>query len=284
MERIKIITDSAGDVPKDIAKELDITVLHTRVVMNGETYVDDVDYDRVEYAKMMRGIEEIPKTSMVPLGEIKEEFMKNLDSYDHQIYVTLSSKASGTYNGAVLMKDEIEEETGKPSNITVYDSMAFSYLYGVPVMKAAEAVKNGASYDEVMEILGEISKMTAYFIVDDLNHLQKGGRINPAVAVVGNLLGIKPILTVKDGIVDSIGKERGKKKAIDKIVNMALEEINDPENQIVYIIKGDADEDAAVLEKTIREKIKCKDVKAYDLGSTIATHTGAGVVAIAFKK
>ena len=285
MARIKIITDSAADIEKSDAQKYNISVLPLRILINGKNYADDVDFERREFTKMLRECEDIPKTSMVPPADIKEEFLKNLNDYDHQIYVTISSNASGTYNTAVMIKEEIESETGKPSNITVIDSMSLTFLYGMGVLKMAQAVCDGKSYDEVINVFKEnMERVQAYFIVDDLNYLQKGGRINPGVAIVGNLLGIKPVLTVKNGLVDAIGKERGKKRALEKIYSLMIKDIGDCKGHTIYIPNADADEDVEIIRAMLKERLGIEGVDTFEIGSTIVSHSGAGLVGLVYIK
>ena len=285
MEHIKIITDSAADIKKSDALKYNISVLPLRILFKDKYYSDGVDFESREFTKMLRNCDEIPKTSMVPPADIKDEFLKNLDNYEHQIYVTISSNASGNYNAAQMMKEEIESETGKPSNITVIDSMSLTFLYGMGVIKMAQAAIEGKKYDEVIEIFRDhMKRITAYFIVDDLKYLQKGGRINPGVAVVGNLLGIKPILTVRNGLVDAIGKERGKKRALDKIFNLMMNDIGDCNGKTIYIPNADADEDVEIIREMLKERLGIEGVDTFEIGSTIVSHSGAGLVGLVYIK
>ncbi|MEE1043401.1 MAG: DegV family protein, partial [Clostridia bacterium] len=224
MAHIKIIADSASDIPQYLVDKYNIGYVPVCIVIDGKVYHDRYDLDGREYMKSLTSMENIPTTSMMPLEWIEKEFRKNLDEYDYQILVTLSSKASGGYNAAHLLKQQIEDELGHESNIIVLDSEKFSMLYGKDVVKMAELAANDASLEEVMDAF-ESGKKTgkAFFMVDDLKHLQKGGRIKATTAVIGGLLGIKPILTINDGLVENIGKERGLQKSLNKIVDMTVE-------------------------------------------------------------
>ena len=122
----------------------------------------------------------------------------------------------------------------------------------------------------------------AFFIVDDLKHLQKGGRIKATTAVVGGLLGIKPILTINDGLVENIGKERGMQKSVNKIVAMT-EEVYDKENMPkIWLANGFADETCQMAIEALKEKLGDVEIEMYDLGCVIGTHTGPGVIGIIF--
>ena len=280
---IKIITDSAADIPKNIACEYNISVVPLGVIIDGKVLYDNVDIESREYLKLLPTLSEIPTTTMPTLAALEDELRKNLDDYEHQIFVTLSSKASGTYNGVCMLKEQIEDELGKKSNITVLDSALFSMAYGRLVIEMAKMASNGASYDEITEYFNDTQKKShAYFCVDDLNHLKKGGRIKAGVALIGTMLGIKPILTLNEGLVDSFGKERGKLRALDKIISLVLDEADDIENETVWLVNGGADEDVELLKNRLLEHTKVGKIEECDLGCTIATHAGAGLVGISF--
>ena len=283
MARIKIITDSASDIPQYLVDKYNIGYLPICVVMDGKVYHDRYDLDGREYMKKLPDMEEIPTTSMVPMDLMEKEFRSNLEDYDYQIFISLSSKASGGNNAAHLLKDQIEDELGKESNIVVLDSEKYSMLFGKDVVKMAELASKGASFEEIMEAFEQGKKTgNAYFIVDDLKHLQKGGRIKATTAVIGGLLGIKPILTINDGLVENIGKERGMQKSLNKIVNMTVEEYDTVNKPKIWLANGYADESCEVATKLLKEKLGDVEIEQFDLGCIIGTHTGPGVVGIIF--
>ncbi len=283
MAHIKIITDSASDIPQYLVDKYNIGYLPICVVMDGKVYHDRYDLDGREYMKKLPEMEEIPTTSMVPMDLMEKEFRSNLDNYDYQIFVTLSAKASGGNNAAHLLKEQIEDELGHESNIVVLDSEKYSMLFGKDVVKMAELASSGASYEEIIYAFEQGKKTgNAYFIVDDLKHLQKGGRIKATTAVIGGLLGIKPILTINDGLVENIGKERGMQKSLNKIVNMTAEEYDTVNKPKIWLANGYADESCEIAIKLLKEKLGDVEIEQFDLGCIIGTHTGPGVTGIIF--
>lgn len=283
MARIKIITDSASDIPQYLVEKYNIGYLPVCIVMDGKVYHDRYDLDGREYVKSLSEMEQIPTTSMVPMELMEKEFRSNLESYDYQIFVSLSAKASGGNNAAHLLKEQIEDEIGHESNIVILDSEKFSMLFGKDVVKMAELAANEASLEEIMEAF-EAGKKTgkAFFIVDDLKHLQKGGRIKATTAVIGGLLGIKPILTINDGLVENIGKERGMQKSLNKIVNMTAEVYDSVNKPKIWLANGYADESCEIAINLLKEKLGDVQIEMFDLGCIIGTHTGPGVVGIIF--
>ena len=283
MARIKIITDSASDIPQYLVDKYNIGYLPICVVMDGKVYHDRYDLDGREYMMKLPEMEEIPTTSMVPMELMEKEFKSNLDNYDYQIFVSMSAKASGGNNAAHLLKEQIEEELGHKSNIIILDSEKYSMLFGKDVVKMAELAADGASLEEIIEAFEKGKKTgNAYFIVDDLKHLQKGGRIKATTAVIGGLLGIKPILTINDGLVENIGKERGMQKSLNKIVNMTAEEYDTVNKPKIWLANGYADESCEIAIKLLKEKLGDVEIEQFDLGCIIGTHTGPGVVGIIF--
>ncbi len=285
MAHIKIITDSASDIPQYLVDKYNIGYLPICVVIDGKVYHDRYELDGREYMMKLPEMEEIPTTSMVPLELMEKEFRSNLEDYDYQIFVTMSAKASGGNNAAHLLKEQIEDELGHESNIIVLNSEKYSMLFGKDVVKMAELASKGASLEEVMEAF-ENGKKTgeAFFTLDDLKHLQKGGRIKATTAVIGGLLGIKPILTINDGLVENIGKERGLLKSLNKIVNMTAEVYDTVNKPKIWLANGYADESCNTVIELLKEKLGDVEIEMFDLGCIIGTHTGPGVIGIIFDK
>lgn len=285
MAHIKIITDSASDIPQYLLDKYDISFLPICVIIDGKVYKDRYDLSGREYLKTLSDMEEIPTTSMVPMEIIEDEFRKNLDKYDAQVFITMSSKGSGGYNAANLIKDKIEDETGKKSNITVIDSMLYSMLFGKAVVAMAQKAQDDTKLDEVLDVYKTFTEnATAYFMVDDLKHLQKGGRIKSGTALVGSLLGIKPILTINDGLVEAIGKERGKQRAINKIVELTVNDYDRELRSKIWIANGYADEGCTEVINLLKEKLDNPPIEMFDLGCIIGTHVGSGLIGIIFDK
>lgn len=285
MARIKIITDSASDIPKYLVEKYNIGYIPVCVIIDDKTYYDRYDLDGREYMKKLPEMEEIPTTSMFPLEWVEKEFRKNLDDYDYQILVTVSAKASGGYNAAHILKQQIEEELGHESNIIILDSEKYSMLFGKDVVKMAELASSGASLEEVLQAFENGKKVgAAYFTLDSLTHLQKGGRIKATTAIIGGLLGIKPILTVNDGLVENIGKERGLQKSLNKIVDMTAEIYDTVNKPKIWLANGYADESCEVVIGLLKDKLGDVEIEMFDLGCIIGTHTGPGVIGIIFER
>lgn len=284
MRTVKIITDSASDLPTEIFEKYDVSMLPMGVIVNNKTYLDRIELDLDTLFKILEKYPECaPKTVMPSADVIKDEFLKNLNRFEHQVFVCISSKGSGTYNIANMIKSEIEEQTGKPSNITVVDSLSFSAGYGFSVAKMAKSAYEGASFGEVMsEYYKNREKTEVFLIVDDLKHLQRSGRLNPSAAFVGEMLGIKPILTIQNGILDSCGKARGKRRGIERLAEMLHERASEPSNTRVWFVHTGTPEDVKLLKQLVLSKITPREALTTELGPCIGAHTGKGLAGIIF--
>ena len=222
MSKIKIITDSGSDIRREVAEKLGIRMLPISFTFDGDTYYrEGIDMSREEfYEKLSKSDAPVPKTAQVTPIQYEEAFNEEYDNgYDTLIVVSISSKGSGMYQNAVMSAREVMEERG--GEIIVVDSMGFSCIYSGAVIHAAKMLASGSGKDEIVEYLKEATQsMKAYFLVDDLLHLKKGGRINAATLVVANMLDIKPVLAIKDGVVVQDGKLRGSKKLMKKLLNI----------------------------------------------------------------
>jgi DegV family protein with EDD domain len=211
-----------------------------------------------------------------------KKFTELAESNQSGIYIAFSSQLSGTYQTAVMIRDQVKEE--HPAlDLTIIDSKCASLGYGLVVMKAAELLQNGGSKEEIIAASRFHSEhMEHLFTVEDLEYLAKGGRVSKASAFLGGLLNIKPLLHVEDGKLVPIEKLRGKKKLLKRILDLMEERGEDLSNQVIAISHGDDEEIALEMKKLIQEKFSPKDVYISIIGCAIGSHTGTGTLAIFF--
>lgn len=278
MARIKIITDSTADIPKNVAEELDITVVPLTVHFGDESYKDWYDLSSTDFFEKLKESPVMPTTSQITPVTFEEVFRDVLKDYDTIIYIALSSKASGTYQSALIAKDMIEG-----ADIEVIDSMTFSYGYGMIVVEAAKMVKEGKNKSEIVKKVKDmLDKLDTYFIVDTLEYLQKGGRINMATAVVGTVLNIKPLLGVKDGLVVPVDKIRGNKNIIPKMVKLIKNKGYNLSDKVVGLAHGAMPERLEELKQAIRQEFNPKGFTVSEVGCVIGTHAGPGIIGVFF--
>ena len=190
------------------------------VTLDGVAYEEEIDIQTTDFYDKVRGNGPLPKTSQPPVGKFIELFESLKESYDAVISIHLSSGISGTYAGAVQAGEMVEG-----IEVHVFDSELSCYMQGFYVIRAAELAQQGASPEQIMaEIMDMKQSMRAYFMVDDLAHLQRGGRLSGAQAFIGGLLQVKPILHFQDKVIVPFEKIRTRKKAMKRIADMLAED------------------------------------------------------------
>lgn len=281
---IKIITDSACDLPREYININDIGLVSLILNLNGQAIKDDLGETlsyKDFYNKMREGA--TPTTSQVNAHNFEEEFIKYVKDGDSIIYISISSSLSGTFNSANIAKNIILEEYPN-ANIYLVDSLSVAGGQGLLVAKACEMRDSGIGAEEIVNWLEENKRKVIHSIlIDDLNHLKRGGRISGATAAIGGLLNIKPTLFLDDeGKLIQGEKIKGKKKALRFLVNEVREKAVDTENEILYICHGDCLEEAETLRDMILEEVKFKNVIINYVGNVIGAHAGPGVLAAVF--
>lgn len=276
---IKIMTDAAADIPAAEAKEWGIEVLPFMVHLGEKSIRADIDLNPQDYYKLLKESEEFPSTSQMSPADI-EDIYRKLGKDDPIIHVSISSKGSGIFNTANLVANQLKEEG---FDITVVDSTMFSYVIGKPVIAAAKMAKEGKTKDEILAYLNEVyTRDTAYFVVDDLSYLKKGGRIKATSMAIGTMLDIKPILNINSGLVEAYRKVRGLKKAMATLADYAEERMDDPENNEVIILHSDAPDKVEVLKEMIINRVNPANIRVMEIGPIITSHAGLGLVGLFF--
>jgi DegV family protein with EDD domain len=281
---IKIITDSGCDLSLKYVNENDIEVVPLMVNINGEFIPDDLGKS-LSHEKFFELIRKgaMPSTTQVNIGAFYETFKKYIEKGDEIVYIGLSSTLSGTYNSAVKAREMILEEYSKAVIHTI-DSLGASLGEGLLVYTLNNMIKRGTDLLEVIKYIEEIKhKVIHSIIVDDLNHLKRGGRLSGAAAAVGSILNIKPVLTVdKNGKVVVADKVKGRKRAIKYLLNDYNERGINKDEQTVFILNGDCFEDAELLKKMMEEESTAKEIIIRDIGGVIGSHTGPGTLAVVY--
>lgn len=279
MSNIQIITDSMTDVPKEIVDKYHIIVVPLTVTFGDDQFLDGFDISSQEFYKKLEDSEELPKTSQVPPSKFIEVFKKTLDQGKEIICINGSSKASGTYQSAMLAKNELETD-----QITLIDSLGLCFGAGMLVYEAAKLADEGLGRQEITErVLELVSKVDHIFTVDTMDNLKKGGRINPMKASIATMLNIKPILTVVDGLVEPLDKVRGSKKVISKMIDIAQERGLDFTDKTVCIAHAESLDRLNELKQSVIEELNPKELIVAEIGCTIGTHCGKGTLAIFYR-
>lgn len=275
---IKFIVDSASDILPEEAQRLDIIHLPMKVLFNSEEYYDAVTLSHREFYEKLASAEVLPTTSQISPSEFADAYEKATANGDTAIVITLSAKLSGTYQSAMLAAQDYE---GK---VFVVDSETVCLAQRILVLRGIELKEQGLGAEEIVNILNEEKhKIRLFALLDTLEYLKKGGRISPAVAFAGGILGIKPIITVENGEVSLREKARGSKQG-----NRLLRELTESCGGIDFdkpynlAYSGLSDEALQAFIKGSDEIFPKKPVPVSTVGCTIGTHVGPGAVAIAF--
>ncbi|MGL5648107.1 MAG: DegV family protein [Clostridium sp.] len=277
---VKIVTDSTSYIPKKYIEEYDIKVVSLNVIMNGESR-REVDIENKSFYDEMNKLNEIPKSAQPSPHELLEVFKDIIKNGDSIVGIFLSSKMSGTYSTANMVKEMVLEEYPN-ADICILDSKTNCMQMGFAVIESAKAGKNGASIEEVKDIAEKIFTDSRFlFTPETLDYLKKGGRIGSAGALFGNMLKIKPILTVIDGETSVFRKVRTRKKSIDAIVDEALNDIEAKGLGGIIVHHINCEEEGLSLAKLLEEKLNRK-VDIQSIGPVIGLHVGPGSIGIAY--
>ena len=281
MADIKIIVDSGSDIPQEIADKYDIGIISFLSLFGEEQYVQRVDITNEEFFDKLESFKGFPTTSQTPYGDMYDFFSRQCSENKSVIYFALSSAASGQYQTANLVKNEILEENPE-ADFHIVDTQTFSLYIAKTAVHAAQMVQDGKNAQEIVaECENYIKTWRAYLLVDTLKYLEKGGRLSKAAAFVGTMLDIKPILTIEHGLVESMDKLRGKKKLLDKLIEKIQDDPDfDADNPKFLVVQSDAEKGEETLEK-LRDEFGEDCIEMYgEFGPLIGTHVGRGAIAI----
>lgn len=279
---IKLIVDSTCDLPEEIYKDNDISVLPLRVFINNKEYLDRVDISIEEvYNAMRKNI--LPKTSQVAPSEIYKVFEKLCNEDSDFIYLAFSAAMSGTCNLAANILEEFKEKYPERKMIVI-DSKSGSTGIGLIVMQALKMIEKGYDFKTIVEQINEmVNHIEHIFTLTDLNWIMKGGRITKTEAVVGTMLDLKPILDVNNGYIEVTKKVRGKKKSLNTLVDILEERSNSFPDQIIGIAHADDLETAENLKNIIKERFgENTEFTVNKIGCVLGSHLGIGGVGILF--
>lgn len=281
MSEYIIMTDSTVDLPKEyLIEELQVPYIPLSYIMDGVTYEDMSGLSGKEFFDKIRA-GSLPTTSQVNPEQAKKALEPYVKEEKDILFIGFSSALSGTFNSIRMAAEELMEEYPERKIITV-DSLCACLGEGLLVYKAVQLKRAGKSLKEVAKWTEENKLHICHNVaIDDLNHLHRGGRVSKTAAIMGTMIQIKPIIHMNDnGELQVIGKQRGRKKALQHIVNMAVEQSKGWENDIIMITHGDCEEDAQYVAKLVREKMGIENILINCIGSVIGSHTGPGVVAV----
>lgn len=276
--KIAIVTDSTVFLKEDYRNAEDLFVLPVPLIIDDTIYKEGIDIHPDGFYDLLKGSKEFPKTSQPSIGEIYELYDNIKEQgYEAIISIQMSSGISGLVNTLESVAQEMDTIKVYP-----FDSLLTSGPMGKLVEVALDMTREGKTPEEIVATLTRIrSGLEGYIVVDDLNHLVRGGRLKNGAALIGTLLKIKPILCFKEGDIILSEKIRSQKKALHRVEDIVLKEISSkPENSSFYVIHCNNLEIAQQVETDLLNSYPNLDVTICDFGPVIGTHLGEKSVAI----
>lgn len=274
----KIITDSTADLDENWANEHDVEILGLTIQLDGKIY-ETVGPDRLTSGTLLESMKNggKPTTSQVNVGQFEESFRRHATNGDEVLYLAFSSVLSGTYQSSMIARDLVLEDY-PDATIEIVDTLAAAGGEGYLSVLAAAARDEGKTLEETKAMIVDIlPRLRTYFLVDDLYHLMRGGRLSKTSAIMGSLANIKPLLWLdKTGKLVPLAKIRGRKKALKEVVSQATKSIAHRTAVVAY---ANDLEGAEALKESLLEHEEIDDVLIMPLGPVISAHVGPGTLA-----
>lgn len=274
-EKIAIMTDSTSDIPKQIIDEYDIHVVPLRILYKDAEYKDQVEITSEEVYKRMR--DEIPSTSLPSPADVLALFDRlKQEGFTHVLAIHISSGLSGTSQMIENLSHQV-----KGLVIKVVDSKNISMGLGYPVVEAARKLAQNVSFDALcIHVQETISKMKVYFVLETLEYLTKGGRIGKVAGTLGQILNLKPIITVnEEGVYTTHAKVRGRKQSIDRLFETVKTHLAKPMHNVA-VCHGAALEEAQELMDRIKKLGNVGELLIGHVSPVIGVHTGPGTLGV----
>ncbi len=277
-----IFTDSTCDLEDKHINDLGVHVIKLKFIFEGKTYNDGTGISYKEFYDLLRDKKNVT-TSQINTSTFVEVFEPFLKEGKDILYIAFSSGLSGTYASAQIAKDDLLEKYPN-RKVIVIDSLSASMGEGLLVHYAANKKKEGMSIDDLADWI-ESNKLNVchWFTVDDLFHLKRGGRVSPAAAVLGTMIGVKPVMHVdNEGHLIPMEKVRGRKAALISLVDHMEKTAQVTKDDVIFISHGDSIDDANMVKELVLNKFDVKEVKINYVGSVIGSHSGPGTLALFF--
>jgi len=276
LTKVRIITDSTADLPLELAERYGIIVVPLQVFFGAAGYRDGIDLTKEEFFQRLAVSSALPTTSQPAPADFAAVYRPLLEEGAEAVSIHISSLLSGTVQSAQLAKNMLNYE-----QLEIIDSQTVSVILGMIVLGAARAAEAGYSKNEVVALVRRIiADHKIFFMVDTLEYLQRGGRIGKAQAFLGAVMNVKPICTIKDGIVYPQEKVRGRNKALARVVQLLAGAFH---NEPVFccMAHGNDYEGLAYAKELVQEHLNCAELLECQLGSVVGTHGGPGIQGIA---
>lgn len=286
MNPIKIMTDSASDIPAAQEKALNIEIMPFSIELGGELYWERQDITAQEFYQKLLTSDTMPTHSQITPFRFEEKYEEFYNAgYQTLIYIAINQNGSATYQNALLARDSFFEshpEAAGKYRIEVVDSKTYTYAYGYAVVEAAKMAKNGASETDILTFLDDwFDCVEIYFVPLTLEFVKRSGRVSCAAAFVGEMLGLRPIITFIDGETKTVGKIRGDKAVPGTLIKMAKEAMTP--NTPFFVIEGTTHPQADAMRKDLEKAIGKRSLGCFPVGAVVAANAGPKMLAICVK-
>jgi len=277
---VRIIADTLSSLPLSTAEKLNIPMLPQIVIFGDKTFRDDTEMNSKTFLEMLVSSPALPKTAAPPPALYNPIFEKILSEDDSIIVVCPSAEVSGTVRSA-----EVAAKEFPGADIRIFDTRILAGSLGSIVLKADEWAKAGLNADQIIKNLQDMSsRENTYFYVDTLEYLRKGGRIGGAQALLGGILQVKPILTLRNGRVESLESQRTKRRALARINELVNTQAPHDSSAMVSVMHGNAENEANKLREELKISLGINEIPLYELTPAILTHSGPGALGVSFFK
>lgn len=275
---VKIISDTTSGITPEEASRLGIGFLPQIIIFGEETYRDDIEINTETFLKKLRASSLLPKTAAPPPELYKPIYEELVKKGEAAIVICPSAELSGTFRSATIATQDFAD-----LKIRIIDSRSIAGGLATLVLQAVAWAKEGMDCDTIAERVIELAaRETVYYVVDTLEYLHKGGRIGGAAALVGGILQVKPILTLKNGRAEPLDKQRTKQRAIARLEELIHETYPHGKNGYLSVMHGDAPSEAEKLAATLNSALGIAEIPVYHLPPAILVHAGPGVLGVSF--
>ena len=284
MSKIAILTDSACDIPAELEQRYGIDILPFTITLDGVSYTERRDFTMEQYYDMLRNAKGVPSTAHITALQFCEQYCRYVDEeYTEVLHVTINSTGSATHDAARMALNMLEEERpGHRLKVYLVDSHTYSMVYGWPLCEAARKIRNGAEVRMVVEELERtFARAEAVLAAFSLKQMKKSGRISAAAAFAGELLGLRPVISLIDGVSAVQNKVRGDAAVLPAMVKFVAGRATDIQNEdymIGYTDLACVDE----LVRQCRKEFGHPPVQVFHLGAAVSSNTGPDAIAIVY--
>lgn len=283
MKKYVVLTDSACDLPQALVDQHHIDILCFKLALDGEGYTERVDFTPEEFSEMLRKTDSMPTTSQITTYEFLDKFEQYAaEGVEEVLYVSINATGSSTNGNAHAARAQFfEEHPASTMRIEIVDSHSYSVTYGTELCAACEKLESGESLDDVVAYLNDrFARLELVLTAYTLKVIRRSGRVSAAAAIAGDLLGIRPIFTLIDGVSQVVKKVRGDKQVLTAMVNHVKAHMVEGTPYYLGVTNHKYEaEYAAALEKSIG--YPPKDI--FHLGSAVCSNTGPEAVGVLFE-